>query len=212
MNFLELINNCLLELNYKQVESFSDLVKNDHKKIKTILNIINQEICSTENWNFLLRKTTLTIPPNTTEIPNNINGRILNLSVDGKKYDYNDDIQVFLSGDIKSHQYSVFNDKLLFPKFKEQKEAQILYYTKNCVVSSDDTEKEEMTLETDSSLIPMPFAMQLLVYGTCLRVKANPSYIRFNYWLSMYKEALANLRAKTSIDAKNAPVVKLFRQ
>jgi hypothetical protein len=33
MNFLELINKCLLELNYKQVSSFAELVKNDHKKI-----------------------------------------------------------------------------------------------------------------------------------------------------------------------------------
>ena len=57
MNFLELINKCLLELNYRQVNAFSELTKNDHKRIITILNIINKEICATEFWNFLLRRT-----------------------------------------------------------------------------------------------------------------------------------------------------------
>ena len=77
MNFLELINKCLLELNYKQVSSFAELVKQDHKRIIAILNIINKEICAIENWQFLLRKTKLLIPSNTTEVENPVNGRIL---------------------------------------------------------------------------------------------------------------------------------------
>ena len=56
MNYLEIINKCLVELNYKKVTSFEELVKNDHLKIKNILNIINAEICTFDNWNFLLRK------------------------------------------------------------------------------------------------------------------------------------------------------------
>jgi hypothetical protein len=212
MNFLELINKCLLELNYKQVNTFAELVKNDHKKIKTILNIVNQEICNTENWNFLLRKATITIPANTAEISNTINGRILYVFIDGEKYNYTDDIELFIKGNSKSHTYSIFNDKLLFPLFKEDKNIQIIYYTRNSAKGQNNEEKDEMTVETDSSLIPMPFAQQLLVYGTCLRVKANPSYIRFNYWISMYKEALLNLRSKTSVYAKDSSSVRLFRQ
>ena len=56
MNYLEIINKCLVELNYKQVNSFSELTKNEHKKLKNIINIINSEICSLDKWNFLLRK------------------------------------------------------------------------------------------------------------------------------------------------------------
>lgn len=212
MNFLELINKCLLELNYKQVGTFSELIKNDHKKIMTTLNIVNQEICNTENWNFLFRKTTLSIPANTNEVTNTINGRILHLFIDGQKYKYVEDIEPFLNNKAQDCTYSICNDKLLFPKFKENKTAQIVFYTRNSAISQNNTEKDEMTLETDSSLIPMPFVQQLLVYGTCLRVKANPSYIKFSYWISMYKEALMNLKSKTSIDAKNSPVVKLYRQ
>ena len=45
MNFLEIINKCLIELNYKPVNTFAELTKNEHKKIKNILNLLNGEIC-----------------------------------------------------------------------------------------------------------------------------------------------------------------------
>lgn len=212
MNYLELINNCLLELNYKQVESFTELVKNDHKKIMSILNIINQEICNTDNWNFLLRETTITIPANATSIENSIPGRILHIFIGNEKYNYKEDIEPFLKEEIQGNFYTEYNDRLLFPKIKNDTEARIIYYTKNSAITQDGTEKKEMTNQHDSSLIPMPFAQQLLTYGTCLRVKANPSYVKFSYWLSMYKEALANLRSKTCICAKDTPIVKLHRQ
>ncbi len=212
MNFLDIINKCLLELNYRQVNSFNELVKNDHKRIKTIINIVNREVCSAHNWNFLLRKTEITIPPDTVEVDNSINGRILCIMVDGEKYEYTDDAQIFLAGNGIAHAYSQYYDKLLFNKSDTQRTAQIIYYTKNCAVDINGNEKSEMTDATDSPVIPMPFVEQILTYGTCLRLKANPSYIRFSYWMSMYKEALANLRYTSSIDSCEAPLVRLFRQ
>lgn len=212
MNYLEIINKCLLELNYRQVNSFSELVKNDHKRIKTIINIVNREVCGAYNWNFLLRKAELAIPPDTVEVDNSINGRILYLLIDGQKYEYSDDVETFLTGSGIEHAYSKYSDKLLFTKSDEQRTAQVLYYTENCAKNTNGNEKAEMTDATDTPIIPMPFAEQILIYGTCLRLKANPSYIRFSYWLSMYKEALANLKSTSSIDAQKAPFVRLFRQ
>ena len=72
-------------------------------------------------------------------------------------------------------------------------------------------EKDIFADETDCSLIPMPFVEPVLVYGACMRLKGNPQHIRFNYWVSMYKEALANMVSRCSIDAGFAPGVKLFR-
>ena len=68
MNYLELINKCLVELNYKQVSAFSELTKNDHKKLKNILNVLNTEICGFDRWNFLQRKKDVVLPKNTGEI------------------------------------------------------------------------------------------------------------------------------------------------
>lgn len=212
MNFLELINKCLLELNYKQVNSMSELVKNDHKRIMNILNIINKEICNVEPWNFLIRKTTLTLPKGKTEIDNPISGRIWYLIISGKKYKYSPNVENFLTGKAKDEFYSAYSDKLLLPKFNEDKNIEIVYYTSNCVKSTDREEKSDFENASDCSLIPMPFVEQLLVYGTCLRLKANPQYIKFTYWLSMYKEALLNLKSKSNIYIFDSPIVRLYRK
>ena len=212
MNYLELINKCLLELNYKQVNAMAELVKNDHKKIMSVLNIVNKEICNIENWNFLLRKTRLNIPKNATEVINPIKGRILYLIIDKKKYNYSDEIDLFLTGKANVYTYSICNDKLLFSKSDKPRAADIIYYTSLCVEDNNGNEKTDFSQETDTSIIPMPFAEQLLVYGTCLRVKANPSYIRFSYWMSMYKEALSNLKSRSGIDANDAPSIRLLRE
>lgn len=211
MNFLELINKCLLELNYKQVNAFSELVKQDHKRIVSILNIINKEVCNIENWNFLLRKTKLTIPAQTTEIENPVSGRILYVLSKNGKYKFINDIEHFFDGNALQNTFSSYQDKLLFPKSEKSSEVDIIYYTKNCVISSDGQEKETLEDEKDTTLIPMPFAEQILVYGTCMRIKANPQYIKFSYWANMYKEALLNLKSKTSVYSKDSPCVKLFR-
>lgn len=212
MNFLELINKCLLELNYKQVHAFSELIKNDHKRIISILNVVNKEVCNAEKWNFLLRRKSFNLNANTVEIENPINGRIANLYVDGKQYNFCDDVEKFIFADGESGMYSSFGDKLLFPKFNTDKEVELLYYTANSAVDEDNVEKFDMESSTDCSLIPMPFAEQILVYGTCLRLKASPQYYKFSYWMSMYKEALANLKSKTSVSASESPVINLFRQ
>lgn len=211
MNFLELINKCLLELNYRQVNAFSELTKNDHKRIITILNIINKEICATECWNFLLRRTQVKFNANSTEIQNPINGRILYLFIDGKRYEFDENIASFLSGNPKSQTYSIFDNKLLFPKFDKDKKLDIIYYTKDCVQNEQGKEKSDFETSTDKSLIPMPFVEQLLVYGTCMRLKANPQYFKFSYWMSMYKEAMANLKSKSTIATSNTPTIKLSR-
>ncbi len=211
MNYLELINKCLVELNYKQVNEFEELVKNDHKKIKNILNLINKEVCRFDKWNFLLRKQTLTLPKNTGELDNTIPGRIALVLIDGVKHEYYENFEKFLMNSQPPCTYSAFNDKLLFPIFDEAKNIEIIYYTNNNAKDNQDKEKLSLENAEDSSLIPELFAEPILVYGTCMRLKANPQHVKFSYWLSMYNDALANLRSKNKVSIDAAPAVKLFR-
>ena len=127
MQYFDLINKCLVELNYKKVNNFSELIKNDHLKIKNILNIVNAEICTFDDWNFLLRKKTLTLPANTGEIKNTINGRIKTLSVDDSKYEFSEDYEQFLFDKTKDKTYSILNDMLLMPVFDTEKEINMVY-------------------------------------------------------------------------------------
>lgn len=211
MNYFDLINKCLVELNYKQVHAFSELTKNEHLKIKNIINILNTEICNSENWNFLLRKANLNIPKNTSEIENSINGKIDSVYIDGRKYRYIDDYEKFITNSRPADTFAVFNDKFLFPKFEKDQTAEIYYYTSNFVKAVDGTEKTLFETETDSSVIPDAFAEPVLVYGSCLRLKGNPQHIRFSYWMSMYRDALANLRSKACVSADYTPEIRMHR-
>jgi len=213
MNFFELINKCLLELNYKEVASMSELVKNDHKRIKNIINIINREICNSDEWEFLLKYKDISIPAKTSEIPYPVDGRILYFIIDEKNYEYCKDKKIFISRDnIPQGCYSSIGDKIILPKFSEDKFAKIFYYTSKSAKDSNGDLIDDMTNAQDMPLIPMPFAEQILVYGTCLRLKANPSYVRFSYWMSMYKEALINLKSKCSLYAKEVSKIRLYRE
>lgn len=211
MNYLELINKCLVELNYKQVNAFSELIKNDHKKLKNIINVLNAEICKSDRWNFLQRKITINLPANTGEIENPINGKIETIIVNGQKFSYYQDFESFFTNSQPSNTYSFYNDKILFPIFQNEKNVDILYYTNNCVRDNENIEKQIFENATDSSLIPEPFAEPLLVYGACMRLKGNPQHIRFSYWLSMYKDALANLRSRISATVNEVPSVNIRR-
>lgn len=198
-------------MSYKQVNSFKELIKNDHKKIKNLINIINTEVCRSEKWNFLLKKTELKLPKNTGELKNTINGRIAMLLVNGVRYEFYEDFKKFLTNTQPSNTYSAFNNKLLFPIFDKEKTVTIVYYTANNAKDKDDNEKMYLEDKDDMSLIPEPFAEPILVYGTCMRLKGNPQHIKFSYWMGMYKDALANLKSKTYTNADTTPTVKLFR-
>lgn len=212
MNYFELINKCLVELNYKQCSEFTDLIKNDHEKIKNILNIINAEVCGFDNWNFLLRKLEIDFPKNTGEILNTVSGRIHSLYINNAKYNFFNDFEKFLLNKQPSNSYSVFNDKILLPLFDTNKTIEIIYYTNNFAQDVYGQDIQAMSAQDDTSVIPMPFVEPILVYGTCMRLKGNTEYSKFSYWYGMYKDSLANLRAKIGASALETPMIKITRQ
>lgn len=211
MNYFELINKCLVELNYKKCSEFTDFIKNDHEKIKNILNIINAEVCSFDNWNFLLRKLEIELPKNTGEVFNNITGRIHSLYIDNQKYEFYNDFEKFLLNKQPSNTYTVFNDKILLPLFEQNKTIEIIYYTNNFAQDINCFDIASMTSGTDSSVIPVPFVEPILVYGTCMRLKGNAEYSKFSYWYGMYKDSLTNMRSKIGINAQETPNIKISR-
>lgn len=213
MKFLEIVNKCLSELNSKQVNDFSELTKNEYKRLLSAVNLVNKEICNIENWSFLLKRISIDLPAGTKELKNPINGKILHLFIDGIEYSFTENLKPFLevkNTDMKC--YSILGNNILFPKFENDKKLDIVYYSANCVVDSENKEKENLEYVDDKSLIPMPFVEQLLVYGACLRVKANPQYFKFSYWLSMYKEALLNLKSKATLTVQGTPTINLSRR
>lgn len=212
MNYFDFINKCLVELNYKTCDEFTDLVKNDHIKIKSILNIINSEVCGYDNWNFLLRKLQIDLPKNTNEILNTVSGRIHSLYIDNTKYEFCNDFEKFLLNKQPANTFTVFNDKILLPNFDQNKSIEIIYYTNNFAQNADGQDIPAMNLKDDVSVIPYPFVEPILVYGTCMRLKGNTEYSKFSYWFGMYKDSLANMRAKIGTSALESPGIILKRR
>ena len=174
--------------------------------------MLNSEICNSERWNFLQRKSQLTLPKNSGEIENTIDGRIECIIIDGQRYEYCADFELFFVNSQPQYTYGLFNDKILFPIFNQDKTVEVIYYTKNCATDADGKEQLGLNEYSDKSLIPEPFVEPLLVYGSCMRLKGNPQHIRFSYWLSMYKDALANMRSRISGSIDETPVVRMFRK
>ena len=148
---------------------------------------------------------------NSGELENIIDGRIETVIIDGVKFDFYADFEKFFVNSQPQNTYSLFNDKILLPFYNQNKNVEILYYTKNCAKNSLGEEKLSLDNAEDVSLIPEPFVEPLIVYGACMRLKGNPQHVRFNYWYSMYKDALANLRAKASGTVDETPMIKLSR-
>lgn len=195
MNYFELINQCLIELNYKQVTAFENLVKVDHKKLMSIINRVNNEVCSSADWWFKERKTGIVIPDNEIEVDNTISGKINAIVIDGVKYCYFPDYEKFYTqGGISGH-FSLFNDKLLLPKFADTKSATVFYSTNDFAVDVNGTAKDEFELETDQSILPEPYALPVVVYGTCMKFKALPSHQRFKFWNAEYIKAIRNMKS-----------------
>lgn len=207
MNYLELINKILIEMNYRTVVNFDELVKQDHIKIKQILARVNTEICTSYDWDFLLRETTLEIPSSTSKIVNPIFGRIDSFSVDGVFYRFQPNYKKLLYNESGSHSFSVFDNYILLPKFDEPKTAVVTFYTDNSVVDTNGKEQAVFEYESDVSLLPLPYAEMALVYGTCMKFKGNPNHVKFKYWFSMFNDALANLRAKSVRSSYDFPFI-----
>ncbi len=210
MHYLDIINKVLIELNYKPVSSFKELCKQDHLKIKNTISRLNLEICSSYDWNFLLRKQSLNIPLNLTQISNPIFGRIDNISIDGFTLKFDPDFKKFLFGNPQPYSFSIFSNYLLFPKFSSVKQASIFYFTNNSAVNDSGFDVYSLSDPLDKSLLPLPFSEIILVYGSCMKFKGNSQHVKFKYWFSMYNEALANLRKMSVSSVSQYPSVRIL--
>lgn len=215
MNYYEIFNKVLLELNYRAVQSFEGIYKNEHRKILDAINRVNNEVLASFEWPFLERATLLDINNgiNVYELP--FKGIIKSVYSGRERIKYTPKAHELLTGEISGNYYSVSNGKIIFSRtsnglkpFRE-KFYSIHYYTKAYAVGENGEAKENLTAADDISVLPMPYAEQILVYGTCLKVKANPSYPKFAFWNTMYIQALANLRQKSSQTIECEPIIKL---
>lgn len=267
--FFEIFNKVLLELNYRTVSSFEDIYKNEHTKILDAINRVNEEVLSSYNWPFLLRKRvfkqkecdistinsvklnenkdeqvseSLNAPSDTAKDDKSscVDGIVKSVFRLKKRLSYFPNVEKALTEGLPANCYTVLetvNDPKILtggvngalyvlektdlaPSGSVAEIGEYLmtlhtdgytvfYYSKDYCIGTDGKFKLKMTAGGDASVLPMPWAEHVLLYGTCLKVKANPAYPKFGFWNTMYIQGLANLRKKSPSATEDEPFLSL---
>lgn len=235
MNYFEIFNKVLLELNYRAIQTFENIYKSEHKKILEAINRVNNEVLASYEWPFLERTTLLDVIEGENIYTLPFSGPIKCVySADASYESYLEDsnrknpvwkrvlytphTEELLYSRLLGEYYAVAagnsrgagGGKIIFQKPACDKVYSITYYSRNFALGENGDFKEKLTAEEDVSILPMPFAEHILVYGTCLKIKANPSYPKFAFWNTMYIQALANLRQKSPQTKECEPFIKLI--
>ncbi len=210
MNYFEIFNKVLLELNYRAVQSFEAIYKSEHNKILEAINRTNNDVLASYEWPFLERAAILDVieGENIYQLP--FKGNIKSVFHKGERVLYTPRGEDLMFGRLFGNYYSVINDRIIFEKPRCDKIYSIIYYTTNYAFGEDGEFKPSLDKASDTSIIPMPYAEHILVYGSCLKVKANPSYPKFGFWNTMYIQALANLRQKSPRSVESEPFISLM--
>lgn len=211
MNFFELINLTLQELNYKPVSTFSDLIKPDHKKLVTIVSRVNDILLDSCSWDFLLRELSLDVPAGAERVSLPFNMKIQSVEVDGRRLTFADACELFLSGNGAPAYYSVFDEKLLLVPESKNRKLKILYITRNHAKNLAGEEIPKLVDGTDETLLPDEHAQTALVYGACVQFKSNPQHPKYRHWLDAFTTARAQMFATREFVADQPPKVELPR-
>lgn len=211
MNYLELINKCLVELNYKSVGAFDDLITGDHKRLKEIINRLNNELVLGYDWSFREAKSMITLISGEFEHYYPIDGKISAVYYDDNKCFFEPDYEKFYRDVNHEQAYSIYANKFLMGAFDEDTDINIFYYSNKPAKSTTGELKDELSLESDESVIPAEYASNVLVYGACMRFKAMPNHPKYKHWSGEYLRALRSLQGANIKCEGQEPAIKVNR-
>lgn len=209
MNYFQIFNKVMLELSYRPVAVWENIFKTEHLRILENINRVNSDVCLSFEWPFLKKKDILTLPAGAIETEQEISGQILKVYNKNSKLQFCPDAERFYSESMPQNTYSYFNNKILFGKSAVERELTVYYTSSLPVLDAEGSEKALLEHEDDISKIPLPYAEQILVYGTCLKTKANPQHQKFSFWNTLYTMALVNLRAKCAPTDEDKPSITI---
>lgn len=206
MNYFEIINAVLLELNYEQVSVFENLQKQEHKRIMNNINLLNKKICCLKDtFSFRQKLKEMTISSDNNSYPIRFSGKIHKIIGQNSEYCYENDYSKFFTNKkIKTNCYSVYDGKLLFPNVDD--ELKIFYSTNLFVKDVKNNYKSNFEEGSDISIIPENFTEKLFVNGVAYNFKQNTSHPKYLHWKQEYDNALKDLL----IDSNNITGSTIF--
>lgn len=209
MNYLELINLTLQELNYKTVDSFSALIKPDHKRIMNIVNRVNDIVLDSCDWRFMMRECTLDVPANESSVALDSSLRIKTVFDGDDVLFYTDEYERHLNGRGFGGEFAVFGGRLFVAPRNKNRTLNVIYATKNHAKNAQGQEIPRLVRGDDETLVPSQHAQSVIVYGSCLQFKSSPEHPKYKYWLGMFTDARATMRASDEYVAPVPPRITL---
>ena len=199
MNFLEILNAVLLELNYSVVSDFSELTKPEHVRLKHVINRINKEVCSmSDNFYFRQKTKEIGLDKDVVMYPLNIEGKILKLVSSSDIYRFVPDYNLFFSDNIPKKSYSFYGENILISPSDD--DIKIFYICSKFVKDKNEELKENFEYETDVSIIPEGFQDSIFINGAAMNFKQNPTHPKYVHWNREYEKAIRVLCANAKCD------------
>lgn len=208
-NYFEIFTRVLNELSWREVADFGIIEKPEHKRILNLINATNSEVLSSYIWDFQIEKTEITLNADETSILDNFGGKIISLWEGSNKYKYIHPSLISPNTNSNGNAYSNIGNLIIATPVPRERKLTLIYVSDCYAVDKDGNKKIQMSQKDDTSILPMPYLEPILVYGTLIRVKANPTFAKFGYWRTMYYSALTNLRSSGSKSYQDSPRITL---
>ena len=203
--YYEIFTKVLNELNWREVNDFDEIIKSEHKRVLNLINLTNSEVFSSYIWDFQIEKNEIVLEKEQTTILENFGGKIISVWEGTKKYKYIH--PSLITNDKKTYTdcYSSIGDLIITMPSPIQRKLSVIYVSDLYAQDEDGNKKLKMENKNDTSIIPLPYLEPVLVYGTLIKVKANPSFAKFGYWRTLYFNAIANLRTSGTKSYEDSP-------
>jgi len=181
-NFYDILKNVCTLIHEENPGSF-DNIGSPYPEIKQYIKTVNDEVCSKFPWTFREKKYSLNTVAAQREYTLSSGCAAINIIKDGVRisgltqplyFALHSDLDILVQTSGKPNKYSVYASKLILdPTPDAIYSVQMKYLTSNYATSSDGaTEKANLSLETDISIIPERF-IKIIEWGVYSLYRQN---------------------------------------
>ncbi len=210
MNYFELFNKVMLELNLTPLSNFENALKSEHLRILENLRRANVEILTKYDWDFMKNQATHELESGENIVAVRHLGTVTRLLCNSCEMRFAPLRGVFTDAEgLSGGEYSIWKDYIILPKSDQKRTVYLEYTSYRFAVDADGSLKANFEAAEDKSILPEPFGDDILVYGATILTKANPKFEKFAFWQKCYNDAVLRLVESEKKSYHKEPCVRL---
>lgn len=194
MNYFELFNKVMLELNLTPLSNFENACKSEHLRILENLRRANVEILTKYDWDFMKNQNVHKLQAGENIIPVKHLGTVTKIMEGSTKLQFAPLRGAFIDGEgVSGGHYSIWKNYIVLPKSDMEREIYLEYTALEFARDASGGLKGNFEAADDVSILPEPYGDDILVYGAVVLTKANPKFEKFSFWQKCYNDAVLRL-------------------